>query len=262
VRPDARWPRDYLELGDLQAVEAAGAHLERQLATSAIASDRYYPAVLRSTLAALRGDLEVAEAAADEAVEVGRAGARGPAAVAGVWAAQIFAVRLFDGRLGELSEIVDAAADATPGRPIWRAAAAFMHLELGERERAEAHFRCLRRAGFSTLPDTLDRPLTLAMLAWAGAEIGSLADAREVRRLLRPYEHLLIVQGAAAPAVCAGPCTYPLGMLEARLGRAEAACALLERAERVTTEIGAWRWRDRIRAARTRLAQSPGVAPT
>jgi hypothetical protein len=51
-------------------------------------------------------------------------------------------------------------------------------------------------------------------------------------------------------------------MLEARLGRAEAACALLERAELVTTEIGAWRWRDRIRAARTRLAQSPGVAPT
>jgi DNA-binding SARP family transcriptional activator len=262
VRPDARWPRDYLELGDLQAVEASAAHLERQLATSAIASDRYYPAVLRSALAALRGDLEAAEAAADEAVEVGRAGARGPAAVAGVWAAQIFAVRLFDGRLGELSEIVDATADATPGRPIWRAAAAFMHLELDERARAEVHFRCLRRAGFSTLPDTLDRPLTLAMLAWVGAEIGSLADARELRRLLRPYQHLLIVQGAAAPAVCAGPFTYPLGMLEARLGRDEAACALLERAELVTTEIGAWRWRDRIRDARARLAQSPRAALT
>jgi hypothetical protein len=112
------------------------------------------------------------------------------------------------------------------------------------------------------LPDTLDRPLALAMLAWVGAEIGSLADARELRRLLRPYQHLLIVQGAAAPAVCAGPFTYPLGMLEARLGRDEAACALLERAELVTTEIGAWRWRDRIRDARARLAQSPRAALT
>jgi hypothetical protein len=80
--------------------------------------------------------------------------------------------------------------------------------------------------------------------------------------MLRPYEHLLIVQGAAAPAVCAGPCAYPLGMLEARLGRDEAACALLERAELMTTEIGAWRWRDRIRSARARLSQPRRAALT
>jgi DNA-binding SARP family transcriptional activator len=259
TRPDALWPRDFLELGDLHAVEASTAHLERRLATSAIASDRYYPVVLRSALAALRGDLHTAEAAANEAVEVGRAGARGPAAVAGVWAAQIFAVRLFDGRLAELSDIVDAAADTSPARPIWRAAAAFMHLELGERDAAEAHLRRLRCTGLSTLPDTLDQPLTLALLAWVAAEVGSVADARELRRLLRPYRDLLIVQGAAAPAVCAGPCSYPLGMLEARLGRDDAACALLERAELVTTEIGAWRWRDRVRRDRARLAEPAAV---
>ena len=208
----------------MQAVEAAAAHLERQIATSGIASDRYYPAVWRATDAALRGDLEVAEAAANEAAEVGRAAARGPEGVAGVWAAQIFAVRLFDGRLAELRELVDAAADATPSRPIWRAAAAFMHLEL---QRSRSAPSCISvtcaRPGSRQLPQTIDLPLTLAMLSWVAAEVGSVADARELRRQLRPYRDLLIVLGAAAPSVCAGPAAYPLAMLEARLGRTDAA---------------------------------------
>jgi hypothetical protein len=161
-----------------------------------------------------------------------------------------------------LSDVVDAAAVGTPARPIWRAAAAYMHLELGQRDDAAAHFRELRRAGLSNLPETLDRPLTLALLSWVAAAVGSLADARELRRLVRPYEDLLVVQGAGAPSVCAGPFTYPLAMLEARLGRDDVAGALLERAERVTDEIGAWRWRDRIRAERSRLAARCVATPS
>jgi len=259
ARPQHRWLRDYLEIGDLDAVEAAAAHLERQIATSGIASDRYYPAVWRATEAALRRDLELAEAAANDAVEVGRSAARGPEGVAAVWAAQIFAVRLFDGRLAELCELVDATADSAPSRPIWRAAAAFMHLELQDPERAELHFRCLRREGFSNLPQTTDQPLTLAMLAWVASEIGSIADARELRRQLRPYRELLVVLGTAAPSVCAGPVTYPLGMLEARLGHADAAVGLLLHAERTATQIGATRWCDRIRRSRARVERSQRV---
>jgi hypothetical protein len=253
ARPQHRWLRDYLELGDMQAVEAAAAHLDRQVATSGIASDRYYPAVWRATDAALRRDLDVAEGAANHAADVGRSAARGPDGVAGVWTAQIFAVRLFDGRLAELRDLVDEAADATPSRPIWRAAAAFMHLELQERDLAEKQFELVRRAGFSQLPHTVDRPLTLAMLSWVAAEIGSVADARELRRQLRPYGDLLIVLGTAAPSVCAGPAAYPLAMLEARLGRADVAGRLLAQAESQAQQIGATRWRDRIRRSRARL---------
>jgi hypothetical protein len=260
ARPQPRWLRDYLELGDMQAVEAAAAHLERQIATSGIASDRYYPAVWRATDAALRGELDAAEAAANDAVEVGRAAARGPAGVAGVWAAQIFAIRLFDGRLAELRDLVVASADATPSRPIWRAAAAFMHLELEDAEQAELQFRRLRRAGLAQLPHTVDRPMTLALLSWVAAEIGSLADARELRRQLRPYRDFLIVLGTAAPSVCAGPAAYPLAMLEARLGRNDAAAALLAQAEAQAARVGATRWRDRIRRARHRIEPSKTAA--
>jgi hypothetical protein len=259
ARPQHRWLRNYLEIGDLDAVEAAAAHLERQIATSGIASDRYYPAVWRATDAALRRDLDVAEAAANEALEIGRSAARGPDGVAAVWAAQIFAVRLFDGRLAELCTIIDTTAEAAPTRPIWRAAASFMHLELHDPEQAATHFACLRRVGFSKLPDTVDRPMTLAMLSWVAAEIGSLADARELRGQLRPYRDSLIVLGTAAPSVCAGPMTYPLGMLEARLGRTDAALDLLLRAEQTATRIGATRWRDRIRTSRERVEHAERV---
>jgi hypothetical protein len=259
ARPQHRWLRDYLELGDIHAVEAAAAHLERQVATSGIASDRYYPAVWRATEASLRGDLDLAESAANAAAEVGRSAARGPEGVAAVWAAQIFAVRLFDGRLAELCELVDGSADAAPSRPIWRAAAAFMHLELQEPEQAEMHFRDLRRAGFSRLPHTVDRPLTLAMLSWVAAEIGSVADARELRHHLQPYRECLIVLGTAAPSVCAGPAAYPLAMLETRLGHTDAALDLLLQAEVKATQIGATRWGDRIRRSRARVEQSERV---
>jgi hypothetical protein len=255
ARPQHRWLRNYLELGDLDAVDAAAAHLERQIAASGIASDRYYPAVWRATDTALRGDLDLAEAAANEAAEVGRSAARGPDGVAGVWAAQIFAVRLFDGRLAELRDLVDSTADAAPARPIWRAAAAFMHLELQDPDCAAKHFECVRRTGLSTLPDTADLPLTLAMLAWVAAEIGSVADARDLRRQIAPYRELLVVLGTAAPSVCAGPMTYPLGMLEARVGRTDAALGLLLDAERTASRIGATRWRDRIRRSRQLVDQ-------
>jgi hypothetical protein len=114
ARPQHRWLRNYLEIGDLDAVEAAAAHLERQIATSGIASDRYYPAVWRATEAALRRDLDLAEAAANE----GRGGIR---RARGIAAAQIFSVRLFDGRLANCAS---SSTRRPPSRPIWAAAAA------------------------------------------------------------------------------------------------------------------------------------------
>jgi DNA-binding SARP family transcriptional activator len=256
ARPDSRWARDYFELGDMNAFEAAAAHFDRQISTSSIASDRYYPAVWRATCHALRGELDVAETAANDAVEIGRAAARGPAAVAGVWAAQIFSVRLFDGRLAELRDFVDASAEASPSRPIWRAAAAFMHLELGNRAQAELHFHRLRAVGLARLPETLDRPMALALLSWVAAEIGSVADARELRRQLRPYQDFLIVVGAAGPYACAGPAAYPLALLEARLGRTDAAKVLLEQADAQAAQVGARLWLTRIRDAQRRLVSA------
>jgi len=245
-RPDPRWQRDYLELGDLDAADNAAKIFERRAETSGFATDRYYPAIWRATRATIRGEFDEAEALANEAALIGRASARGPDAVAGVWAAQLFAVRLFDGRLHELRDIVDQTAELNVSRPIWSAAAAFMHLELDETSAARSHLEQVRSRGFHHLPDTLDLPLTLALCAWVAARVGTLDDCRRIYRRLCPYSDLCIVQGGPAPSVFAGPATYPLAMLAARLGREEEAHELFDQAITSAGHIHATVWLERM----------------
>ncbi|MGO9877407.1 MAG: AAA family ATPase [Acidimicrobiia bacterium] len=260
-RPDPRWQRDYLELGDLTAADHAAKIFERRAETSGFATDRYYPAVWRATRATIRGDFDQAEELANEAALIGRASARGPDAVAGVWAAQLFAVRLFDGRLDELRDIVDQTAELNVSRPIWNAAAAFMHLELDETSAARSHLEQVRSRGFNHLPDTLDLPLTLALSAWVAARVGTLDDCRRIYRRLRPYSDLCIVQGGPAPSVFAGPATYPLAMLAARLGREEEAHELLDQAITSAGRIHATVWLERMAQDRARLSHRIRPAP-
>jgi len=245
-RPDPRWQRDYLELGDLTAADNAAKIFERRAETSGYATDRYYPAVWRATRATIRGDLDAAEDLTNEAAHIGRASARGPDAVAGVWGAQLFAVRLFDGRLHELRDVVDHTAELNVARPIWNAAAAFMHLELDETSAARHYLDKIRSDGFNHLPDTLDLPLTLALCAWVAARVGTLDDCRRIHRRLQPYSELCIVQGGPAPSVFAGPATYPLAVLADRLGRREEAYELLDQAITSAGRLNAAVWLERM----------------
>jgi hypothetical protein len=95
--------------------------------------------------------------------------------------------------------------------------------------------------------------MTLALLAWVAAEIGSRSDALEIRDLLRPFRPFLVVLGAGAPYVCAGPAAYPLARLEQRLGDHHAAADLLAEAEQQAERIGALPWLERISKARAEL---------
>lgn len=252
ARPDPRWARDHLELGDIEAFDDATARFQRLLERASVASDRYYPAVWGATRAILAGDLDRAEELALRAAEVGREAGRGPAAVGGVHAAQTFAISLFRGTLAGLAPAVEALASSSPGRPVWRAAAAFLHIETGDLTSARDHYAVLRDAGFASLPSTVDLPVTLALLAWVCGEIGAGADARELAGLLLPYADLALVIGATAPAVCAGPAAYPLAALHRRLGDDAAAERRFDRAEAMARRMGSPAWLDRIRRDRTR----------
>ncbi len=254
-KPDPRWQRDYLELGDLAAAENAAKIFEHRAATSGFATDRYYPAVWRATVATLRGQLDVAEVAAGEAADIGRASARGPQSVAGVWGAQLFAIRLFDGRLHELRDLVADTAALNRSRPVWTAAAAFMHLELDDTAAAEEAFDHLRTHGFDRLPVTLDLPLTLALCAWVGARLGTLEDCECIAQELEPYRDLSIVQGGPAPSIYAGPASYPLAVLAARLGRRDEAVDLFEQAATSAQRVDAPLWLERMRRDQAQALQ-------
>ena len=164
--------RNYLELADVGALRAAVSEFDRRLPRG-IASDRYVLEVWRAAEAALEGRLADAEVLAQRAVEVGYVSSRGRAAVEAVQGGQVFAVRFFEGRLGELTELLDALATAAPERPIWRAAA-----PCAASRPATAPVPSSASAGCgapasSSSPWSIDRPLTLAMLGWVGAEVGS-----------------------------------------------------------------------------------------
>jgi hypothetical protein len=53
--------------------------------------------------------------------------------------------------------------------------------------------------------------------------------------------------------VCAGPATYPLAVLAARLGDKRDAAAAFDDAIAVTARLGAWRWEERITRHRARV---------
>lgn len=250
VRPDPRWARDHLELGDIEAFDDATARFEYLLERASVASDHYYPAVWRAARAIVAGDLDRAEELAARAAAVGRDAGRGPTAVAGVQAAQTFAIALFRETLAGHADVVDALATSSPDRPAWRAAAAFLHAETGDLAGAIDHYTELRVAGFASLPSTVDLPVTLALLAWVCAEVGDTDDARELTRLLLPYSDLALVIGATAPAVCAGPAAYPLAVLHRRLGDHAAAELWFDRAEAMARRMCSPPWLDRIRRAR------------
>ena len=240
-RPDARMIRNYLELGDVGALRSAVTEFDQRLPRG-VASDRYVLEVWRAAEAALEGRLDDAEALAERAVEVGYVSSRGRAAVEAVQGGQVFTVRFFQGRLGELAEVLDALATAAPERPIWRAAAALCCLQGGDPGGASDHFDRVRKQGFDQLGRSLDRPLLLAMLAWVGAEVGSPADVEALLELLEPYEELMIVNGAA-PSIIGGPATYPLAVLAARLDDTDRADGWFTAAEATAERWSARPWK-------------------
>lgn len=263
TRPDPRWARDHLEAGDLDAFDDATARFARQLEGESIASDRYYPAIWSAVRAILVGDLDEGEELAARAARIGRECGRGPAAVGAVHAAQVFAIELFRGGLDRLGEAIDAYAAAAPARPVWGAAAAFLRTETGDPDGAAARLGALRARGFASLPSTVDLPVTLALLAWVCARVGTEDDARELAALLRPYGGLALVLGATAPAVCAGPAAYPLAVLHRATGDDDAADRWFRLAERTARRMHSAPWLERIRRdpARRRGARPAGPPP-
>jgi DNA-binding SARP family transcriptional activator len=247
---------DHLEAGDLAAAEAAVARVAEDAERRGIDSSRWYPKVWAATRALLRGPLDRVESLAAEALEVGRR-SRGPDAVFAVYSAQLFALRLLQGRLGELEEVMAAYADASPNRPVWRAALAFAQADAGRLAEAGATFEQLAERGFDALPQTVDLPPALTLLGWTCGRLGDAARAADLYERTLPYADLLVVVGVT-PAVCAGSFHHPLGTLAAAAGDVEAADAHLAAAVACDDRLCATPWAARARLDRARLLHAAG----
>src|SRR4029077_2865418 len=124
------------EGGEVQRAEAAA---QRQ---TAIAEKRCEPTMrwnaneMTACLALLRGDLASAERLAGETMQIGADAGQPDASM--IYGAQLQEIRLYQGRSGELIELLEQGAAANPAIPAWRGALAQALCWLGRTEQAAA----------------------------------------------------------------------------------------------------------------------------
>jgi tetratricopeptide (TPR) repeat protein len=205
--------------------------------------------VWAATRALLCGPLDRVEDLAAAALEVGQR-TRGPDAVLAVYSAQLFGLRLLQRRLDELEPAMEVYADASPNRPVWRAALAFALADDGRLDEAGEAYERVVGGGLDALPATVDLPPTLTLLAWTCARLRDAARAAELYERTLPWADLYVVVGVT-PAVCAGSFHHPLGVLAATAGHRDRAETHLRAAVACDERIGAGPWaalaRDRSR---------------
>ena len=164
-------------------------------------------------LAILRGAPD-AEAEAMAAFELGMAGGQPDAAE---WfGAQVYVLRHYQGRLGELIDILCANADAQPHLPAWRAVLARAYCDTEQMAEARTQVDALRVGGFDYPPSWQWTGIVLAL-----SEVVSDLQDRSAAAVLYERMRPIAKQAEAFAVDVASQGSYGqfCGMLAACLGR-------------------------------------------
>jgi len=153
--------------------------------------------------------------------------------------AQMFSVRMHQGRLAELEGPVKALVEQYPGVPGWRAVLASLYSELGRRDDARRELEIVTANGLADLPRDLNRNVALAQLASVCACLGDTERAALVYELLQPIAGRCIL---AAGSASLGSASRPLGILAATMRRWEDATRHFEDALQMNARIGSRPW--------------------
>ncbi len=225
---------DYLELGDIGAVDRERAAYERLANELRQPRHLWHVPLLGAMRALIEGRFADAERLSAEALAGGQR-AQEPLS------AQFFAIQraLLLRHLGRVEEIVTEVrrlSDRYPAIRAWRAALAALYGELGRTEEARAAFEPLAATDFADLPRDAQWTSGLALLSEACARIGDGGRAPLLYDLLSPYDGTTVVTGRAA--ACYGPVARYLGLLAATMGRAGTAVGHLEDGLDLATRMG------------------------
>jgi hypothetical protein len=211
-----------------------------------------------STLDAIQGRLESAEAFAEEGGDIATRSGQPDAEF--VRLAQLAHVRDEQGRLGELRFAVALMAKDFPGIPAWLGLLAASAAEGGDTAQARSRLDRGTAAGFTPLDIAWGSGRGLLLDPCARSE--HVESAAALHRMMAPYEEQVAYTGANAWLTIA----HHLGALARVLDRPEAA----ERHPRVAASLAermrapVWLARTRVEEVRVRLARGErpdGVAP-
>ncbi len=204
-----------LEAGDRSRAESGLAAMRTLAASVPEPFLGYQRLVCEAGLALAQGELQASEQWGIQAFEASRASGQ-PDAVLN-FGVELFYVRYFQGRLGELVEESLALADQQENRSGWRAGAALALIQAG---RADEAGELALAEDFQSVP--LDLVWSTVMLFWADAcsRLCALECAGELYELLAPFSGQFVV-----------PAGHVLGSFPWALGRLSATLERYEQAE-------------------------------
>src|SRR5262249_52306028 len=231
-----------IELGDL-----ATAHEDLDTMT-ALATDLRQPAqtwlvgAYQAVLALLEGRFEEAEQLIEETRSLGERVVGWNAAV--THGLQLYVLRLAQGRVHEVEELVRRAARDYSTFPIWRCVLANMTAELGSASSARSELEALSVDGFGGLPFDEEWDASLCLLAETAARLGERGHAEALYELLLPYADRVAYCYAE---ISVGPISRSLGILAATTERWDDAERHFKDSLQLNERIGARPWLARTR---------------
>lgn len=202
-----------------------------------------------SVWALIQGDLQASEQQAIQAFEVGMAAGEPDALI--LFGGQLTAVRMLQGRLGELAEQAVQLAGEKDSLAAWRAAAA---LALTEGGRADEAREMLLAEDFQSIPWDQAWSVTVAGWAVVCSRLRIVDRAAELYELLAPFSGQL----AAPPSTVSGTLAWALGTLATTLERYEQAEGHFAAAAEIEESLGAPLFLARTRAAWARALIARG----
>jgi DNA-binding winged helix-turn-helix (wHTH) protein len=240
---------DLLELGDGSGYREV-LQLQREAADAmAVPYFRWMSSVFSGNLDLMTGAIEDAEHRAQTTLELGQR--IGTPNAMPIFAAQLFAIRREQDRLGELAPLIQSEMDRNQDQPIFRCA---LGAALACDGRASAATPLLQRAverDLEDIPHDMHRMASLAMLATAAARLKDSVAITRIQNALQPYAGRVIATGYGA--AIEGAVSHHLGTLAMASGEAEDARNHFDAAIELHERLGAALWVARSKRARSEV---------
>jgi tetratricopeptide (TPR) repeat protein len=228
---------NHVERGDIDAVDAALADLERLVVRTGMPHWRWYLSEQQALRAVIAGDLDAADAAAHRALEVGLA-ASVPNAVRG-YSVQIFVIRDEQGRAHELA---DAAVDIAAEDDSFAVMAAYACTTVDRDDDARS---LLASVDLSSMPRDSIFLGNLCAAAMTAMHLDDTATASVVHEHLAPYAGRVV--SIALGTIALGPVDRYLSYAARTIGDLDRARTHLTDAIALDERLRAARWLDRDR---------------
>ena len=245
----------HMELGRMTDAEEELEVVAKEAAALRQPAQLWMSTASRANLALFQGRFDDARELIKEAAALGERAQRRDSVLS--YRLQRFVLDREIGGDPEIETLIDDAVREFPRRLVFRCALAYIHMGVGERNRAQANIDELASRDFASIQRDNEYLFSLAFLADAVDALGDLGAAAVLYDLLVPYAHLNAVN---TDEIATGSVSRPLGVLAAVMSRWDDASRHFESAIAHNTAMGSRPWAAHARHDYARMLLARGAA--